>query len=53
MAGEEVDPREYYFRTVPRFETGTQKYEWLNRVIAIAAGERRAGEVIITVYEVT
>jgi hypothetical protein len=52
MAGKEVDPRQYYFRTLPKFETGSAKYDWLNRMIAVAAGQRRAGEVIITVYEV-
>ena len=52
-AGEYVDPNEYYFRTHPRFETGAPKYDWLNKVISVAAGERLADKVIITVYEVT
>ncbi len=52
-AGEDVDPREYYFRTTPKFETGAAEYAWLNGVIAVAVGERRANEVIITVYAVT
>jgi hypothetical protein len=52
-SGEEVDPSEYYFRTTPIFETGAQQYGWLNGIVAVAAGERRAKEVIITVYEVT
>lgn len=52
-SGEYVDPNEYYFRTTPIFETGAKAYEWLNRLITVAAGERRANEVIITVYEVT
>ena len=51
--GEPVDPAEYYFRTTPVFETGAPEYTWLNGVVAVAAGERRADEVIITVYEVT
>jgi len=51
-AGEPVDPREYYFRTTPTFETAAPAYAWLNGVIAVAAGERRADAVIITVYEV-
>jgi hypothetical protein len=50
--GGEVDPSKYYFRTTPKFETGATGYEWLNGIIAIATGERRAKEVIITVYEV-
>jgi hypothetical protein len=52
-AGESVDPREYYFRTLPVFETGAPQYAWLNGIIAVAAGERRADAVIITAYEVT
>ena len=51
-AGQEVDPAEYYFRTTPRFETGSSKYDWLNKLVAVASGERRASKVIITVYEV-
>jgi hypothetical protein len=52
-AGDEVDPREYYFRSRPTFETGAPGYEWLNGIIAVATGERRADKVLITVYEVT
>lgn len=52
-AGEPVAAGEYYFRTTPVFETGAEKYAWLNGVIAVAAGERRADAVIITAYEVT
>jgi hypothetical protein len=52
-AGEHVDPHEYYFRTQPCFETGAPQYAWLNGVVAVAAGERLADRVIITVYEVT
>lgn len=52
-AGEKVDPSEYYFRTTPRFETGAAEYAWLNGIIAVAVGERRADAVIITAYEVS
>lgn len=51
--GENVDPTSYYFRTLPVFETAAPRYEWLNRVVAVAVGERRSHEVIITVYEVS
>jgi hypothetical protein len=50
-AGENVDPSEYYFRTTPVFETGAPGYAWLNGIIAVAVGERRADAVIITAYE--
>ena len=52
-AGEAVDPSEYYFRTTPVFETGAAQYAWLNGIIAVAVGERRADAVIITTYELT
>jgi len=52
-SGRKVDPKEYYFRTTPRFETGAEKYRWLNGIIAVAVGERRSQQVIITVYELT
>ena len=52
-AGDKVDPSEYYFRTTPVFETGAPEYAWLNGIIAVAVGERRADAVIITAYEVT
>jgi Protein of unknown function (DUF3237) len=32
-----------YFRTLPRFETADAKYFFLNRLLAIGAGEIRAG----------
>jgi hypothetical protein len=51
-AGDRVDPSEYYFRTSPTFETGASQYAWLNGIIAVAVGERRADAVIITAYEV-
>jgi len=28
-----------YFRTLPRFETGSQKYAFLNRLLAVGIGE--------------
>jgi hypothetical protein len=52
-AGESVDPSLYYFRTTPVFETGSEKYQWLNGIVAVAVGERHANQVVITVYEVT
>jgi hypothetical protein len=52
-AGEAVDASEYYFRTTPVFETSDFRYAWLNGIIAVAVGERRADAVIITAYAVT
>ena len=41
--GETVDPSEYYFRVAPMFETGAERYAWLNKILAVggARGSRR------------
>ena len=36
--GESVDRSEYYFRTAPVYETASEKYSWLNRIVAVAVG---------------
>ncbi len=50
--GERVDPSRYYFRTIPRFETAHPEYAFLNRLRAIATGDRRAAGPIYTVEEI-
>ena len=40
VAGEDVDPADYYFRTNPRFKAPDGKYEWLNKHIFVASGGR-------------
>ena len=50
--GDNVDPRLYYFRTVMRFETADPAVDWLNRILAIARGQREARAVRLDVYEV-
>src|SRR5437868_9513573 len=49
---ESVDPTRYYFRTAPRFETSAQSYAFLNRLIAVASGDRRATGPIYTINEI-
>src|SRR3954468_14728013 len=39
--GEVVDPAKYYFRTLPSFETSTDKYAFLNHIICVGVGETR------------
>jgi len=51
-AGEEVAPAEYYMRTTPRFETGDERYAWLNRAVCVASGARHAAALTLEVYEV-
>ena len=50
--GESVDPSKYYFRTAPLFETSAPQYAFLNGLIAIASGDRRASGPIYTIEEV-
>jgi hypothetical protein len=50
--GETVDPATYYFRTTPYFQTGSQKYAWLNRICSIATGSRNASGRTIQVFQV-
>lgn len=50
--GEAVDPKSYYFRTTPVFETASKKYDWLNRIVSVASGRREASGPIYEVYEV-
>ncbi len=51
-AGEDVDPSSYYMRTSARLETGDPRYNWVNHMIFISAGIRRASAVEIAYYEV-
>jgi hypothetical protein len=50
--GEEVDSGSYYFRMNPIFETSSKKYDWMNRIIAIGTGIRRADGPVYSIFEV-
>lgn len=50
--GEAVDPAGYYFRIAPLFETAAPGYGWLNNVVAIGIGHRRAGAATYSIFEV-
>jgi uncharacterized protein DUF3237 len=50
--GEVVDPTSYYFRINPLFETATAEYDWINRVVAVGIGHRRADGPIYSIFEV-
>lgn len=52
QAGDEVDPSEYYFRVAPLFETSAERYEWLNRAMAVGFGRRSRAQVRYSVYMV-
>ena len=50
--GEPVDPKLIYFRTVPKFETGSEKYRWLMENLFIGSAARHADRVVIDVHQV-
>lgn len=50
--GEPVDPKLIYFRTVPKFETGAEKYRWLMENLFVGSAARHADRVVIDVHKV-
>jgi hypothetical protein len=48
--GEDVDPSEYYFRTTPVYETSSEKYGWLNRIVAVGVGKIAKNKVLYKNY---
>jgi hypothetical protein len=50
--GEIVDPTRIYFRSVPKFETGSEKYRWLMENLFIGVGARHPDRVEIDVHQV-
>ena len=50
--GENVSPSEYYMRVTPCFETSSEKYGWLNRIVSVGYGHRMAGGAIYQVFEI-
>jgi hypothetical protein len=52
MAGEPAEPASYYMRGAMRFEAGKGALDWLNRVLCVTAGARRAAAVELEVFEV-
>ena len=50
--GEIVNPATYYFRTLPRFETASEKYAFLNRIVTVGAGETRPDGAIHRIDEI-
>jgi hypothetical protein len=49
-AGQVVDPKLVYFRTVPKFETSAPDLQWLARSVFVGVGERSPNEVIVRFY---
>lgn len=53
LRGEQVDPSEYYFRTVVTIETSAPELAWLERTLFVASCIREADAVRYTAYRVT
>lgn len=49
--GEAVPGSEYYFRTAIRLRTDAPELAWLNAVLSVSVGERRADSVHLDIYE--
>jgi len=52
LTGEVVDSSKYYFRVTPILETASEKYGWLNRVIAVGIGRVTPTGVTYKVYAI-
>jgi Protein of unknown function (DUF3237) len=50
--GEAIDPASYYFRIAASFETAAPKYDWLNRLLAVGVGHRRADGPVYSLFEI-
>ena len=50
--GEKVDPGQYYFRSTPYFETSSQKYRFLNRIVCVATGRRDPTGPVYDVFQI-
>ena len=50
--GEIVDPALIYFRSVPKFETGAERYRWLMENLFIGVGARHPDRVELDVHQV-
>jgi hypothetical protein len=50
--GEPVGRDEYFFRTLMRLQTGHPDWLHLNRVMALAVGQREATRVLLDVYRI-
>jgi hypothetical protein len=43
---------EQYWRTTPIFETGSAKYEWLTKIIAVGVGKNVPGKAAYSIYHI-
>ena len=48
--GDDVDAREYTFRTSTHIETAAPDLDWLNKGVFVSVGGRQAGGVVYGTY---
>ena len=53
VAGESVDPTQYYMRSSVRFETGHADYAFVNRMVFVGSGAKTPSGVQVNVYALT
>ena len=53
VRGEAVDPRQVYFRCVPRFECAAPALAWIGERVFLGTGLRRPSQVAMRFFEVT
>ena len=52
IAGERVPRESHYLRTAMTFETASQKYDWMNRIVAVGVGRREPEFAVYEVFEI-
>lgn len=50
--GEHVDRHEYYLRIAPFFETGAERYLWLNHIVSVGIGERTSNGADYEIFQI-
>ncbi len=50
--GEALEPGSYSLVTIAKFESGDERYNWLNDVIAVGIGEQCGFNPVYTIFEV-
>jgi len=48
----EIDPNQYYFRTTPYFETSSEKYDYLNKIVSVGVGRKTKNGISYKIYRV-
>ncbi len=49
-AGDDVDEREYYYRTAPRFRTGAPQHAWLARTVFVGLARQDGPTICIRFF---